>query len=597
MKTATRASNSFMAVTLLLTLTLASGCGRGRTATTRVLQNPAPAAAPQPDAASAVRARLERGAASEGEEAARTWAAVKELYERRQYALLWDDERRQAFASAVAAAADHGLDPALYDVQAGVPVAARASWSPLARTGVPVDQAADADVRLTYALARLTAHLAVGRVDPDNVSPLWDVKPHELDLVGAVERIVDEGATHDALRALAPRHPQYERLRAALKQYRAIEAAGGWPEVPGGPVLKKGATGERVAALRRRLQVTGDLAPDAAPPPAAAPAVSPGSGSPVAEPAAPAPATFDASVADAVKRFEARHGLTPDGIVDAATLVALNAPVSERIRQIELNLERWRWLPEQLGRRHIVVNTPTFDLEGFEDGERTIRMRVVAGKPETPTPVFTDAMTTVVFSPYWNVPPNILKTETIPAVLKDPGYLAANDLEVVRGSAVVDPSSVDWTAGGYKVRQRPGPRNSLGLVKFMFPNEFDVYLHDTPADELFRRSVRSFSHGCVRVERPQELAEWVFKGDARWTAETIAAAMRSGQEKHVALKEKIPVYILYMTAWVEDDGTIRFPRDMYRHDQEHVALLPVRPAPGSMPAPLVAAAATAKAAR
>jgi murein L,D-transpeptidase YcbB/YkuD len=206
-------------------------------------------------------------------------------------------------------------------------------------------------------------------------------------------------------------------------------------------------------------------------------------------------------------------------------------------------------------------------------------MRVVTGKIENPTPIFNDDMTTVVFSPYWNVPPSIARNEILPALMRDSSYLYRNDMEVVRGSQVVSPWSIDWDGSGYTVRQRPGPRNALGQVKFVFPNNFDVYLHDTPADQLFASTTRSFSHGCVRLEKPFELAQWVLSGQSQWTPERIQAAMQAGREQHVALKSPIPVYLVYATAWVEPDGRVDFREDVYGHDAKQMKLLPPSPAP------------------
>jgi len=269
--------------------------------------------------------------------------------------------------------------------------------------------------------------------------------------------------------------------------------------------------------------------------------------------------------------------------IDRAALSALNVPVEERIEQLTLNMERWRWLPESLGERHIIVNVPTYQLDVYENGHVVLPMRVVTGKKDNPTPIFMDKMESVVFSPYWNVPPDIARNETIPAVMSDPGYLARNEMELVKGKRVVSPRSVSWAAveaGDYTFRQRPGEKNALGHVKFLFPNQFDVYLHDTPADSLFARTERSFSHGCVRVEKPEELAEYVLRAQPEWTRERIIAAMHSGSEKWVTLKEPLPVYILYMTAWVNPDGAVQFREDIYGHDQKQEKLLPLlSPAP------------------
>jgi murein L,D-transpeptidase YcbB/YkuD len=258
-------------------------------------------------------------------------------------------------------------------------------------------------------------------------------------------------------------------------------------------------------------------------------------------------------------------------------------PLPERIRRIEINLERWRWLPEDLGDPHILVNVPTYHLTAFEGGKPALQMRVVTGKPESPTPIFSDIMKTVVFSPYWNVPPSILKEEIVPALMRDPGYLYRQNMEVVRNNRPVDPYSADFDDPAVRVRQRPGTQNALGHVKFLFPNNFDVYLHDTPADSLFGRRERGFSHGCVRVEKPEELAQWVLKDQSDWTPERIRAAMFSGEERHVALGRDIPVYIVYQTVWVDDDGTVRYADDVYGHDARQERVIPVSPPPGAPP--------------
>lgn len=287
---------------------------------------------------------------------------------------------------------------------------------------------------------------------------------------------------------------------------------------------------------------------------------------------------FEAETQDALERFERRHGLTADGRLDRAVLAALNMPVQDRIRQIELNLERWRWLPETLGERYVLANIPTFHLTAVDQGQTALQMRVVTGKEESPTPIFSDEMTTVVFSPYWNVPRDIARNETMPAVMHDPGYLGRNNLEVVRGGRVLDPWSVDWSRpGNVQFRQRPGPRNALGGVKFIFPNQFDVYFHDTPADALFMQVERDYSHGCVRLEKPFEMAQWVLKDQPEWTPEKIQAAMSSGREQHIALKQRLPVYIVYQTVWVDEDGTVQFRDDVYGHDAQQERILPAVP--------------------
>jgi L,D-transpeptidase YcbB len=256
----------------------------------------------------------------------------------------------------------------------------------------------------------------------------------------------------------------------------------------------------------------------------------------------------------------------------------MNVGIQARIAQIRLNLERWRWLPRDLGERHILVNIPEYRLEVWDRGQVPLAMRTVVGKQDTPTPIFNDVMTHVVFSPYWNVPPDIAEGETLPSLLTDPDFLRRQNMEVLdEAGKPVAPGSIDLSdPRKYRFRQRPGSDNSLGLVKFMFPNQFNVYLHDTPTDSLFSRASRSFSHGCVRLEQPLALARYVLQDQAEWTEEQIVQAMEKGEEKHVKLKRPIPVYLGYWTARVSSDGQLQFRNDVYGIDVRQTALLQER---------------------
>jgi len=252
----------------------------------------------------------------------------------------------------------------------------------------------------------------------------------------------------------------------------------------------------------------------------------------------------------------------------------LDPAMAEHAGQIALNLERWRWMPNDFGARHVIVNIPSFNLDARENGRSELEMKAVVGKPEHKTPIFSDQMTTTVFSPYWNVPDSIVEGETAPAAARDPGFLKRNNIEILRvtksGTTAVDPSSVDWDSPeelkALAFRQKPGASNALGHVKFLFPNPYDVYLHDTPADALFARSQRAFSHGCVRVEQPEALAKWVLKDSPEWDDEKIREAMNAGEEQHVKLKRAIPVHIVYFTAWADDAGAVRLVPDVYGYD-------------------------------
>lgn len=245
--------------------------------------------------------------------------------------------------------------------------------------------------------------------------------------------------------------------------------------------------------------------------------------------------------------------------------------------RIRLNMERWRWVPRDLGKRYVLVNVPAYSLQVMEGDKPVLAMRVIVGKRDTPTPLFSDEMTYIVFSPYWNIPENILRDETLPRAAKDPDFLNRNNIEVVGTAGSVDPWSIDWEdesiTSTVRLRQRPGPDNALGLVKFIFPNNFSIYLHDTPTDRLFFRDTRTFSHGCIRIEDPVAMAEYVLGDQSAWTAGRITSAMHAGREQHVKLTHPLPVHIGYWTAWVQPDGSVTFTDDPYRLDDRHLELV------------------------
>jgi len=475
---------------------------------------------------------------------------VRRVYADQHYQLIWIDgdrlsARYHTFSKALAAADDHGLPRSLYPLPIDDQAGNKVRISP--------DQAPDVDTRTTAAFLRYYTHLLGGRLDPRALQSLWTLRPERPDLVNALTTAVKKNDLEATMAGLAPQQPEYRELQKALVRYRAIAAKGGWPSIPANTQLKPNQQSQVVPVLRHRLAIEGDLDPSHETDPSH---------------------VFDADTLAAVKRFEERHRIKPDGIVDPATVTALNVPVEQRIRTIELNLERWRWLPDPMPARYFIVNVPDFHLEAIEDGNPVLAMRVVVGEPDNKTPIFADSMTHVVFSPYWNVPAGIAKDETIPRAARDPRFLDRNNMEVVTASgAVVDPSSIDWSnPGALRIRQRPGSGNALGGVKFIFPNNFDVYLHDTNATTLFDRIERGLSHGCVRVEEPHKLAQYVLREQTEWTPEAIAAAMTSGQEKHVKLTTPIPVYIVYKTAWVHDGG-VRFLKDLYGYDADQAARL------------------------
>ncbi|MFL6260267.1 MAG: murein L,D-transpeptidase [Thermoanaerobaculia bacterium] len=462
------------------------------------------------------------------------------FYDRRQYAPAWvgDKGLRADADELVAALADapaDGLDSERYRLADLRQRLAQVKGAPNSSPN-PGDLA-EIDLRLSDAFLRLAADLRSGAVNPELLYSDCELDIPEVDLAAALESALAAGRVRQSLAELAPTHAGYKALKAALVQSRALAARGGWPPVPEGPPLKPGDRGERVAALRARLEASGELAPDASP--------------------KEARDLFDAPLQAALVKFQDQHGLDADGKMGKGTLAALNVPAGQRVRQIEINLDRWRWLPHDLGERYIMVNIAGFALDVVEDGSPALSMRVVAGKPTTRTPMFSGRMTNVVLNPYWNVPPDIARKEVLPRIQREPGYAEKEGLEVK----------------GTEVRQKPGPKNALGKVKFLFPNRFNVYLHDTPSRSLFSRTVRSFSHGCIRIEKPVELAEYLLKDDPAWTPERIAAVLAKGREAWVTIPKPLPVHLVYWTAWVDGAGTLQLRDDLYGRDKPLLKIL------------------------
>jgi L,D-transpeptidase YcbB len=350
--------------------------------------------------------------------------------------------------------------------------------------------------------------------------------------IGYPERITDAAVSRqspiDDARPSGSADSTLSRLRAALSDYRRIEATGGWPILPAGPKLELGAQGERVQILRQRLAASGDLAADAF-----------------------NSETFDQSLAIAVRRFQARHGLTTDGVVGPKTLAALNVPVSERIVSIRLNQDRVASEGRDWGQRYIVVNVAAASYRVVEDGRAVLEGPAIVGKPSWPTPRFASIVRRLEFNPYWNVPPRIARLEVWPKIRRDAGYLKRNNMRVIDG----------------QIRQEPGPGNPLGVVKFIFDNPYEVYLHDTNDRSLFERSNRFLSHGCVRVSHAIELAKQLLKMDPNWPEQRIDEAVESGRNIRIDLLRPIPIHIVYDTMWIDDAGIVQFRDDVYGLDR------------------------------
>jgi len=360
-----------------------------------------------------------------------------------------------------------------------------------------------------------------------------------------------------ALAQVEPPYPGYKRTMDALQVYRRLARDDNGELLP--DTKKTIVTGEdyegvpRLAALLTRI---GDLDSNAPRPPGN---------------------TYGGALVDAVRRFQGRHGLTADGRLDSRTIAELNVPLSRRVRQMQLTLERWRWLPTEYQHSPVIANIPEFRLRAYDDQFHTmVTMNVVVGKAyRHETPIFTSNMRYVVFRPYWQVPPSIAEREILPAIEKKPGYLERENLEFVdrkdnpvAGETIGDSLAQQVRRGELFIRQKPGPKNSLGLLKFMFPNEFDVYMHDTPATELFAKSERDFSHGCIRLERPADLAAWVLRDNPGWTADRIRSTMEGERTEQINLTHPIPVLIVYATVIVLEDGLVHFYNDIYGHDAD-----------------------------
>jgi murein L,D-transpeptidase YcbB/YkuD len=424
---------------------------------------------------------------------------------------------------------------------------------------------ADFDAAMTVGLMRYISDLHIGRVNPTHFNFGIDIETKKYDMPQFVTQDVQHAVDVQAvLDQIEPPYDSYKRTEAALQHYLNLAAKGDGPPVP--DVAKSVAVGDAypgTAQLAARLQLLGDL---------------------------PANATintdahiYDATLSGGVKSFQERHGLTPDGKLGKDTVVQLNVPLATRVMQLNDALERWRWLPPQFPQPPVVANIPEFVVRAFDANHKVaFSSNVVVGKAmRTQTPVFAKDMKYIVFRPYWNIPPGIVRGEIVPHIAKNSGYLASKNMEitdssgkVITAGAVSADVLAQLRAGKLMVRQKPGKDNSLGLIKLIFPNENNVYLHSTPAQELFSRSRRDFSHGCVRVEKPAELAAWILRDQPPWTLEKVQQAMQSGPDnQQVNLKTPVPVVIFYLTAVVEEDGSVHFFDDIYGHDKSLNAVL------------------------
>ncbi len=533
----------------------------------------------------------------------KAYKTLPKLYEERNYVPLWIENggpSSQAYGmiEIIRNSDNEALDPDYYNISEIESILKRIEEDRNAGDSYADLDLAELELLLSNSFLTYTHDLHYGRVRAEqiNLELLSGERPVNLPklLVTAIETDQVQGT----LEGLLPKYPMYAKLRISLKEYREIAAKGGWQPVAYGDKFKKGARGQRVLALSKRLKVTGEL-----------------------DSSIPGSEVFDDSLDQAVRKYQQRNGLYVDGVVGNSTIEALNVPVEERISQIELTMERWRLLPQYLGNRYILVNIANYHLYGVENNNDTINMRIVVGKPQWNTPMFSEEMTHLIINPYWNIPPSIFKDDIAPKIMEDSEYMSKQNMDAlglkapekmvveeaevvevvenVEATEVTDGDNTGETelseaeiqnkkaqeeyiskvlSGKYRLRQNPGPGNPLGRIKFLFPNKHSVYLHDTPNRGFFKKAQRNFSHGCIRVEKPLELAEFVLSSNPSWTQNTIQSSINKMKTKTVHLDESITVYILYFTTWVDNEGTVNFHKDIYGLDKTlYNALRTTRP--------------------
>jgi len=475
---------------------------------------------------------------------------LPELYENNGFQRLWTNSQNvEDLFKAIRTIDEDGLRPDDYNFTNIEKLQSQID------SGTPSDPAllADFDMLLTDSLIRLGYHLIFGKVDPEDHHPHWNlaVEIDDDEPVVAIQEILGAGNLAKEIEALRPQNIIYNQFKSALKKYRAIKTDGGWEPLPEGPTLKKGMKDNRILLLRKRLKITSDLEADAS-----------------------NSESFDDQLEQAVIRFQNRHHLTADGAVGKQTLAALNVPVEDRIDQIRINLERARWVLHAISGQFVIADIAGFEVFVYQDNEIVWTSRVQVGRPYRRTPVFKAEIKYLDLNPTWTIPPGILAKDILPAVKKDPNYLKDRNIKVIdRTGKAVNQNKIKWSKYTgrnfpYQLRQDPGPDNAMGLIKIMFPNKHLVFIHDTPSKSLFERTDRTFSSGCIRTEKPFELAELLLDDPDKWNAESFKQAIDSGRTQTVMLPKPVPILLFYWTAAVEPDGTVRFKKDPYKRDAE-----------------------------
>jgi L,D-transpeptidase YcbB len=486
--------------------------------------------------------------------------ALVRFYELRNFEPAWTVEGEprdylKSFLTALSTADQHGLRPEIYHIRPIDKMLGALAAIDHINSDQDVYLLADLDLLLTDAFLTYGSHLLAGQVNPETFDPEWIADRRGADMASVLQDALNSGNIFESLRSLLPEHEGYIRLYETYNQYRLLlENRVKWPVVEAGPKMQLGDRHERVALLRARLADDPELQ---------------------AEFLAGETDLFDKNLKMAVIDFQSRHGLDMDGIVGPATLAALNTSLKEKVERIRLNLERWRWLPKDLGYRSVQVNIADFQLKVVEQQQIVLEMKIIVGKNYRQTPVFSDKISYMVLNPSWHVPQSIAVNDKLPLIKKNPGYLAQQKMRVFSSwradAKEIDPYQIDWRKVtelnfSYRLRQDPGPNNALGRIKFMFPNRFDVYLHDTPSRELFSKTSRTFSSGCIRIQNPEELALYLLKDDPRWDRDKFRKTLDTMKERSIRLPEPVPVHLLYWTVFVDKDGVVQFRNDIYERD-------------------------------
>lgn len=478
--------------------------------------------------------------------ASRHWLPA--LYERNGFQLLWQNPQNvKDLLNEIGSIAEDGLNPEDYHLSQLLVLKLRLDGIISPDPALLVDY----DILLTDSLVRLCYHLQFGKVDPESLEPAWNMsrQVHNKNPVAAIEKRLQTGTLAKGLKNIRPKFETYQKLKSVLKKYREIQAAGGWKTVPEGPTLKLGMTDQRIPQLRQRLAASGDFAGEVTD-----------------------TNFFDEALKEAVIRFQNKHRLEADGVVGKNTYAALNIPVRQKIDQIRVNLERARWVLHKLPPDFIVVDIAGFRVYDVEGTAINWSSRVQVGKPFRKTPVFKSKIKYIVFNPTWTIPPTILQKDILPKVKKNPDYLREMKISVIDSNGTaVDPNSVDWLKYShsvpYTLRQEPGPHNALGRMKFIFPNEYFIYLHDTPSRFLFGRKNRAFSSGCIRVENYIEFAELLLDDPAKWNRQSILELLDTNETLRVNLPKPKPVLLLYETVSFDENGNYIFKKDVYERDR------------------------------